>query len=130
MAQKTSHKGMPKAHGKGAHGHMSHHKMHHGPMKKSHEHAMHHSHHAAKAAHDHRAGYHNPMFATGLGVSEAEAPAMGHGNFANMPQDIYMEQYPKAPAQRSHVLDDTISHIDRCNHHAEEMESKFLSNQH
>lgn len=116
MAQKTSHKGMPRAHGKG--------------MKKSHEGAMHHSMHSAKMAHDHRAHYHNPMFATGLGVSEAEAPPMGHGNFANMPQDIYMEQYPKAPAQRSHVLDDTISHVDRCNHHAEMQESRFLSNQH
>lgn len=129
MAHKTSHKGMPKAHGKGAHGHMSHHKHHEEPMKKSHEQSMHHSQHSAKMAHGHR-GYHNPMFATGLGVSEAEAPAMGHGNFANMPQDIYMEQYPKAPAQRSHVLDDTMSHIDRCNHHAEIQESKYLSNQH
>lgn len=105
---------MPKAHGKG--------------MKKSHEMAMHHSQMSHKMSHG--GGYHNPKFSEGLGMSGAEAPAMGHGNFANMPQDIYMEQYYAAPAQRGHVLDDTMTHIDRVNHHAEMQESKYLSNQH
>jgi|SRR5215469_14741855 len=115
MAHKSSHKGMPKAHGKVAHGH----------MKKSHEHAMHHSAHSAKMAH-----YHNPKFSEDLGMSGAEAVPMGHGQFANMPQEIYMEEYYPAPAQRGHVLDDTMTHIDRVNHHAEAMESRYLSEQH
>lgn len=131
MARKSSHKGSPKMHGKVAHegSHMSHHPVHPGPMKKAHEAAMHHSRASHHATHAHR-GYHNPKFSEGLGMSGAEAPPMGHGEFANMPQDVYMEQYYPAPAQRSHVLDDTMTHVDRVNHHAEAMESKFLSQQH
>jgi len=92
-------------------------------MKKAHKMAMHHSHESHKRSH-------GSDMAVGHGVSEAEGAPMGHGEFANMPQGVHMSAYPKAPAQRGHVLDDTISHIDQCNHHAESMESKYLSNQH
>ncbi len=111
MAHKTSHSGMPKAHGKG--------------MKRSHEAAMSHSQASHRDSH-----YHNPKFAEGLGMSGAEAAPMGHGNFANMPQDIYMEQYYPAPAKRGQVLDDTITHVDRTNHHAEGQLSSYMTHQH
>ena len=92
-------------------------------MKKAHMKAMHHSHESHKRSH-------GSDMAVGHGVSEREGAPMGHGEFANMPQGVHMSQYPKAPAQRSHVLDDTMSEIDRCNHHAERQESRFISHQH
>lgn len=70
------------------------------------------------------------MRAEPSGESEHEGRAMGHGNFANMPQDVKLELYPKFPAQRGHNIDDTMREIDRCNHHAETQESRYLSNQH
>lgn len=92
-------------------------------MKKAHKAAMHYSQESHKRSH-------GSDMATGHGVSEAEGMPMGHGQFANMPQGVHMSMYPKAPAQRGQVLDDTISHVDRVNHHAESMESKYMSYQH
>lgn len=92
-------------------------------MKKAHKAAMHHSHQSHLRSH-------GSDMAEGHGVSEAEGMPMGHGEFANMPQGVHMSTYPKAPAQRGHVLNDTISEIDRCNHHAEAKESRYLSHQH
>lgn len=69
-------------------------------------------------------------YATGMGVSEKEKPAMGHGEFANMPKEVHMEEYPKAAKYRGGVLDDTITGIDRTNHMAESKAQRFLSNQH
>jgi hypothetical protein len=92
-------------------------------MKKAHMAAMHQSVESMKRSH-------GGDMAVGHGVSEAEGAPMGHGQFANMPQGVHMSIYPKAPAQRGNVLDDTMSGIDKCNHHAESQESRYLSNQH
>lgn len=92
-------------------------------MKKAHQAAMNYSHESHKRTH-------GGDMAVGHGVSEAEGMPMGHGQFANMPQGVHMSLYPKPAAQRGHVLDDTISHVDRVQHHAEHQESRFLSNQH
>jgi hypothetical protein len=70
------------------------------------------------------------MRAEPSGESEHEGRAMGKGQFANMPTEVRMEQYPKFPSQRGHDLDDTMREIDRCNAHAEKQESRYLSNQH
>lgn len=64
------------------------------------------------------------------GESEAEGKVMGHGNFANMPQDVHFKAYPKASEFGPGVLDDTMGHVDKVNKAAEMKSHKYLSNQH
>ena len=92
-------------------------------MKKSHEAAMHASHESHKRSHH----YSHPG---GHGMSEAEGAVMGHGQFANLPQDVKMDLYPPASMHKRHVLDDTMSHVDHTNHHAESQADKYVSYQH
>lgn len=93
-------------------------------MKKHHKKAMHHHLHAQEHAHRHHASH-----AEGLGVSEREHAPWGHGEYANMPQEVIKEEYSKVHP-RSGVLDDTITGIDKSNMHSEHQRSKYLSSQH
>jgi len=66
---------------------------------------------------------------TGLGVSEQEKKAWGQGEYANMPQDVVKELYPKV-SMASDRLDDTITGIDSCMRNSEGKRSKYVSDQH
>ena len=93
---------------------------HSGHMKPHHKAAMERSHSSHARSH----------FATGLGVSEAEHAAIGHGEFANMPKEVHMEMYPKSKNYRGGVLNDTITGIDQVSGISEGKASKFMSHQH
>jgi hypothetical protein len=87
--------------------------------KKAHKGAMHSSHSSHKASH-----------AADMGVSEAEAAPWGHGEMANMPQEVIKEHYPKARVHGPGVLNDTVTGIDEAISKSESKASRFLSNQH
>jgi hypothetical protein len=64
-----------------------------------------------------------------LGVSEKEGHPMGHGEFANMPQEKMMKPYPRSRNYRGGVEDDTITGIDQISTVSEGKAQRFLSNQ-
>ena len=45
-------------------------------------------------------------------TSEEEGKAWGHGQYANMPQEVKMSQYEKYPHKNMSELDDTMNRID------------------
>jgi len=46
------------------------------------------------------------------GTSENEGKAWGHGQFANMPQEVIMKPYPSPGYSTDGHLDDTIQRLD------------------
>lgn len=64
------------------------------------------------------------------GDSEKEGRAWGKGEFANMPKEVKMNQYPKAAEFGPGNLDDTMTEIDRVNLKAHNKSHKYLSDQH
>lgn len=64
------------------------------------------------------------------GTSEREGSAMGHGDFANMPQSVTFKAYPKAHEMGPGDLDDTITGIDMSTGRASSKSHKYLSDQH
>lgn len=63
------------------------------------------------------------------GTSEHEGKAWGRGEYANMPQDVKKDMYPKNRGATG-SLDDTITGIDKAISSSEKTVSRFLSNQH
>lgn len=63
------------------------------------------------------------------GDSENEGRYIGKGEFANMPQDVTMELYPKSRLASDNIPDD-IKRVDRENDQMEGKRSKYVSNQH
>lgn len=53
---------------------------------------------------------------------------IGKGEFANMPKDVRMEQYPKTRHGRGD-MDDTISGIDEVIDQGAERRDRYMSNQ-
>jgi hypothetical protein len=64
------------------------------------------------------------------GSSENEGKAMGKGGFANMPQDVKFQAYPKANEFGPGIEDDTMTRIDGENKRAKSKTRSHLSNQH
>ncbi len=64
------------------------------------------------------------------GNSEKEGKAMGKGQFANMPQEVKMQAYPKANQFGPSDLDDTMTGIDRETSQAHSKSRSRMSNQH
>lgn len=64
------------------------------------------------------------------GNSEKEGKAMGKGQFANMPQEVKMQAYPKAHEYGPSDLDDTMTEIDGVNRKAHTKSRSHMSNQH
>lgn len=91
-------------------------------MKAHHKHAMERSHESHKKSH-----HSDPIVG---GVSEDEGRVMGHGEFANMPQQVHMRPYPKSHEYGPDILDDTMGHIDEVNKMAHSKSHKYVSNQH
>lgn len=58
----------------------------------------------------HRGKHHSdPMVG---GESEREGRPWGHGEFANMPQEVRMSEYPKMAREVEHVIDDTEGRLE------------------
>lgn len=60
------------------------------------------------------------------GMSENEGKPWGHGQFANMPQEVNMSQYPKVPNKALPEIDDTAGRLASDAKHAERGERKTL----
>lgn len=73
---------------------------------------------------------HKEKMASHHGTSEHESAAWGHGQMANMPQDVKMPHYPKAHEMGPGMEDDTISRIDAECARAHMKPHKYMSNQH
>ncbi len=63
------------------------------------------------------------------GDSENEGKYIGKGEFANMPQDVTMETYPKSKLGMDNIPDD-IKRIDGENDQMQGKRSKYVSRQH
>lgn len=61
---------------------------------------------------------------------EGHEPGIGKGQFANMPQDVYMNEYPKTRLTENEGIDDTMSEIDGVVSKSEGKRRKYISNQH
>ena len=56
-------------------------------------------------------------------------PSIGKTNFAGMPDEVMMEQYPEYSNMTTNELDDTLTGIDKVCKHAETKREKYISNQ-
>ena len=54
---------------------------------------------------------------------------VGHRDFANLPSDVIMKEFPKPHQMRGGMLDDTITGIDNVMSNSESMTLRHLSNQ-
>ena len=104
--------------------------------KKGSHHKSHHSHHEMvghSASHKHEKHPHHSMYAGREGHSrgfvDGHDEGVGRGDFANMPREVVMKEYPRASALRGGMLDDTITGIDAVQHGSEGMTMRHLSNQ-
>ncbi len=60
------------------------------------------------------------------GTSGHEGKAWGHGEFANMPKEVKMKEYPKMPYKDLDNIDDTEGRLEDDAQHAERGERKNL----
>lgn len=58
---------------------------------------------------------------------KAESKVIGSGDFANMPSNVIMKQYPMAGSPMDSTLDDSITGIDRQISKDDSMRNKHLS---
>jgi len=62
---------------------------------------------------------------------EGHEPSIGRRDYAGMPKDVYMEEYPKSTRlTENENIDDTMSEIDDVDMRAEGKRRRYLSNQH
>lgn len=54
---------------------------------------------------------------------------IGKGDYANMPKEVYMKEYPKARMGRDGELDDSIVGIDDVEDEAASKRNRYVSNQ-
>jgi len=71
----------------------------------------------------------NKMARERRGFVEGHDENIGKGEFANLPQDVKMESYPKARMNRGRELDDSMSDIDDVQGEADSKRDRYLSNQ-
>jgi hypothetical protein len=60
---------------------------------------------------------------------EGEDAMVGQNSFANMPNQVIMQAYPKNKVANDREIDDTILGIDNVVHMSEGKRSKYMSNQ-
>ncbi len=60
------------------------------------------------------------------GDSGHEGKAWGHGQYANMPQEVKMSTYPKMPYKELDSIDDTDGRLEGDAKHAERGDRKSL----
>lgn len=63
------------------------------------------------------------------GFVEGHDEGVGHGDFANMPQNVIMKPYPGNKTLRGGHLDDTITGIDSVISRGDATASRHVSNQ-
>ena len=64
------------------------------------------------------------------GSSEHEGKAWGHGEFANMPKEVKMKEYPKAKMLKEPLENDTMTRIDMEISRSDSRARSHSSNQH
>lgn len=60
------------------------------------------------------------------GTSENEAKPWGHGQYANMPQEVKMSEYPKMPHKELGGIDDTAGRLASDAQNAEKADRRSL----
>lgn len=60
------------------------------------------------------------------GTSDNESRPWGHGEFANMPQEVRMQEYPRMPYKDLDTIDDTAGRISDDAQYNERGERKSL----
>ena len=60
------------------------------------------------------------------GTSDMESKPWGHGQYANMPQEVRMQDYPKMPHKELDGIDDTAGRLSGDEKHAERGDRKGL----
>lgn len=63
------------------------------------------------------------------GFMEGHDEGIGKGQFANLPQDVKMQSYPKEREPMNEGIDDTMSDIDSIHKKSEGKRSKYKSYQ-
>lgn len=63
------------------------------------------------------------------GFVEGHDESIGKGQFANMPTDVMMREYPKSTMGRDKELDDSMTDIDDVQEQAASRRNRFVSNQ-
>lgn len=60
---------------------------------------------------------------------EGHDESIGKGSHANMPQDVYMKEYPKSRMGRARELDDSMTDVDDVQEEAASRRDRFVSYQ-
>lgn len=60
------------------------------------------------------------------GTSDNESRPWGQGNYANMPQEVRMQEYPKMPYKDLDTIDDTEGRLETDAKHAERGQRRNL----
>ncbi len=61
---------------------------------------------------------------------EGHEEGIGKGEFANMPKDVYMAEYPKSTRLTTNEnIDDSMTDVDNVTDRAEVKRRKYISNQ-
>ena len=63
------------------------------------------------------------------GFVEGHDEGVGKGDFANMPKDLVMREYPKARLGRDKEIDDSMSDVDDVEDQGAERRNRYVSNQ-
>lgn len=101
--------------------HHSHeHAKHHGPKQEvHHSHQTHHmSHHDAAKHRVHHSHHHSGPIPFARGESEEEGRPWGHGEYANMPQEVVFQQVGPTPHFMEENINDTMRRLDEDSHQA------------
>ena len=89
--------------------------------------SMHAVHESARRAHHGEPGIHSQRHGGGFVTGHDEM--IGHGNVANLPQNVIQHEYPRSRELRGGMLDDTIDDIDAINDFAEGQRLRYMSYQ-
>lgn len=63
------------------------------------------------------------------GFKEGHDQSIGKGQFANLPQEVKMQAYPKSKQPMNEGIDDTMTDVDSIHSRSEAKRRKYKSNQ-
>lgn len=63
------------------------------------------------------------------GFIEGHDESIGRSDFAGMPKEVVMREYPKTRGMKDEMIDDTMSDIDGIENESEGKRRRYLSNQ-
>ncbi len=70
---------------------------------------------------------HKGEFMARGGFKEGHDEAIGKGQFANLPQDVKMDLYPKEREPTDEGIDDTMTDVDRLHKKSEGKRKSYIS---